>query len=334
MLRSSNVEEKGHLVDRLMAAHVASERVLVTVVSHMNGIHHHIAKYDVAVLTRECQRRLVLHESAQAVYRSGTVTHNVRAIRRVTLLQIMVYGGRAGDFRRTELRRSHWDLCTIVVCRMIGLTGVFLRLGLRFRFGATTRPVNVDNRQRVWRTVRVQHHRWVVRVLSQVQFQRVTVLRSVGTVGASVLIDVGMRLQVTVEHRFIHTRVRTLVTFERFRAEVIAQVILEVVLVLGDERALRAVQIENRYGNYLYGAKNYRLTVFKHKPLQTTFDNKEVGTLTKSITQSVDIDKDSVSVQRSNFFSVEMALAAYTILDKRSLSADVTTTIRFDSEDD
>ena len=46
----------------------------------------------------------------------------------------------------------------------------------------------------------------------------------------------------TVEHRFIHTRIRTLVAFERFRAVVIAQVIFEMVFVLGDEGAFRTGQ--------------------------------------------------------------------------------------------
>ena len=51
-----------------------------------------------------------------------------------------------------------------------------------------------------------------------------------------------MRLHVAVQHRLVDARVVALVAFERLGAEVVAQVVLQVVFVLGDERALGALQ--------------------------------------------------------------------------------------------
>ena len=51
-----------------------------------------------------------------------------------------------------------------------------------------------------------------------------------------------MRLHVTVQHRLVDARVVALVAFERLGAEMVAQVVLQVVLVLGDERTLGALQ--------------------------------------------------------------------------------------------
>ena len=79
-------------------------------------------------------------------------------------------------------------------------------------------------------------------VLPEVQFQAVAVLGGVCAVGAAVLIDVRVRLHVAVEHRLVDARVVTLVATERLRAEVVPEVVLEVVLVFGDERTLRALQ--------------------------------------------------------------------------------------------
>ena len=79
-------------------------------------------------------------------------------------------------------------------------------------------------------------------VLAQVQLQAVAVLRGVRAVGAPVLVDVRVRLHVAVQHRLVDARVVALGAAERLRAEVVAQVVLQVVLVLGDERTLRTLQ--------------------------------------------------------------------------------------------
>lgn len=130
----------------------------------------------------------------------------------------------------------------ILIVHLLVSVGSVHRLARRFLFRAPPRSVNVDDRQRVRRTIRVQHHRGLMRVLSQVEFQRVAIFSGVSTIGASVLINVRMRFEVAVQHRFVHARVRAFLAFERFRAEMIPQVIFQMVLVLGYEGAFRAGQ--------------------------------------------------------------------------------------------
>lgn len=79
-------------------------------------------------------------------------------------------------------------------------------------------------------------------VLTQVELQTVAVFGSVGTVGTTVLVHVSVRFHVTVQHRLVHARVITFVTLERFRAEVIAEVIFQMVFVLRDKRTPRTLQ--------------------------------------------------------------------------------------------
>ena len=74
------------------------------------------------------------------------------------------------------------------------------------------------------------------------QLQTVAVFSSVGTVGAAILVHVGVRLHVTVQHGLVDTRVVAFRALEGFRAEVIAEMVFEVVLVLGDKRTLRALE--------------------------------------------------------------------------------------------
>lgn len=56
------------------------------------------------------------------------------------------------------------------------------------------------------------------------------------------LIDVGVRFHVRVEHGFVDARVTAFGAFKRFRIEMIARVVLEVVFVFGHERTVRASQ--------------------------------------------------------------------------------------------
>ena len=79
-------------------------------------------------------------------------------------------------------------------------------------------------------------------VLAEVQLEAVAILGRVGAVGAAVLVHVRVRLHVTVEHRLVDARVVALVAAEGLRAEVIAQVVLQVVLVLRHKRTLRTLQ--------------------------------------------------------------------------------------------
>ena len=51
------------------------------------------------------------------------------------------------------------------------------------------------------RTVQIQYGRRLVTIFPQVKFQTVTVFSSVCAVSASILIDVCVRLHVTIQHR-------------------------------------------------------------------------------------------------------------------------------------
>ena len=90
--------------------------------------------------------------------------------------------------------------------------------------------------------VSVEDSRWVVVVLLEMQLETVAVLCGVCTVRTSVLVDVRVRLLMAVQHRFVDARVVAFLASERFRAEVVPEVIFEVVLVLGDEWTFRALQ--------------------------------------------------------------------------------------------
>ena len=69
-----------------------------------------------------------------------------------------------------------------------------------------------------------------------------TVFGGICAVVAAVLVDVRVRLHVRVEHRLVDARVGTFGTLERLGTEVVAHVVLQVVLVLGHERALGAAR--------------------------------------------------------------------------------------------
>jgi len=68
------------------------------------------------------------------------------------------------------------------------------------------------------------------------------VLGGVGAVGTSILADVAVRLGVTLEHRPVDAGVVAARAAERLGADVIAQVVLKVVLELGNERTFRTRQ--------------------------------------------------------------------------------------------
>lgn len=51
MIESEQMKEKLNPIRRLLTAHVASERILVAVVAHVHGVHHHIAEQKIAIGT-------------------------------------------------------------------------------------------------------------------------------------------------------------------------------------------------------------------------------------------------------------------------------------------
>jgi len=80
-------------------------------------------------------------------------------------------------------------------------------------------------------------------ILSKVKFETMTVFGCVGTIITPVLINVGVRLEMTVKHGFVDTGVIAFLTFERFASKMIPQVILQVVFVLCHEGTVRANQL-------------------------------------------------------------------------------------------
>ena len=109
-------------------------------------------------------------------------------------------------------------------------------------FGQQTQPrdLRVDALRQA--AVAVEDGGGLVVVLAQVQLEAVAVLGGVGAVGAAVLVDVGVRLHVRVEHGFVDARVVALAALVGLGAEVVAEVVLQVVLVLRHEGAARASQ--------------------------------------------------------------------------------------------
>ena len=103
-------------------------------------------------------------------------------------------------------------------------------LGLRFRV--------VDGQA----AVAVEYSSRFVVVFTEVELQTVAVFGGVRAVGTAVLIDIGVRLHVRIEHALVDARIVAFRAFERLRAEMIAQVIFQMVLVLGDERTFGALQ--------------------------------------------------------------------------------------------
>lgn len=145
-------------------------------------------------------------------------------------------------------RHFRWKLwlrrrcCNLSVAVNSGARACVIRRLDRLWFRTTTCSIHIYNRKWIRRTIGVQHHRWIVVILSQMKFQRVTVLGSIWTVGASILIDVRVRFKMAVKHGFVHTWIRTLAAFERFRAKMIPQVIFQMMFIFGDERTLWARQ--------------------------------------------------------------------------------------------
>lgn len=74
------------------------------------------------------------------------------------------------------------------------------------------------------------------------QLEAVAVLGGIITVCAAILIHGAVRLAMRVEHGFVDARVAALVALEGFLVLVLADVILQVMLELGDKRTLGALQ--------------------------------------------------------------------------------------------
>lgn len=93
---------------------------------------------------------------------------------------------------------------------------------------------------RVWAAIIIENHGGLVVVLLEVELQGVTVLGSIRAVCATVLVDIGVRLHVTVQHGLVNTAVIAMSAFEGLGAVVVPQVVLEMVLVLGHKNTFWA----------------------------------------------------------------------------------------------
>lgn len=140
---------------------------------------------------------------------------------------------------KLQLRRRCWNLSVAVNS---GARGSVIRRLCRLWFRTTTCSIHIYNRKWIRRSICVQHHRRIMVILSQMKFQRVTVLGGIWTVGASILVDIRVRFKMAIKHRFVHTWIWTLAAFERFWAKMISQVIFQMMFIFGDERALWAGQ--------------------------------------------------------------------------------------------
>lgn len=103
--------------------------------------------------------------------------------------------------------------------------------------------------------------------LVRVRLETVKVLGRVGALLTRVLGRFGVGLGVRAQHAHVDARVIALVTLERLLARVIAHVILQVVLVLGHERTLGA--LEQLLGLDVRRALMHPVVLFVHANEQT-----------------------------------------------------------------
>ena len=62
-----------------------------------------------------------------------------------------------------------------------------------------------------------------------------TVLGSIGTIGAAILVDVRVGFEMRVEHGLVHTGIGTFSALEGLGAEMVSQVVFQMMLVFRDE---------------------------------------------------------------------------------------------------
>lgn len=77
--------------------------------------------------------------------------------------------------------------------------------------------------------------------LCQVDFQAVAVLRGVAAVSASILINIGVRFHMAIQHGFINAFVIAFCALVGFRAYVITNVVVEMVPVFRNKGAFVAL---------------------------------------------------------------------------------------------
>ena len=78
----------------------------------------------------------------------------------------------------------------------------------------------------------VEHHGRLVGILLQVELQAVAVLGGIGAVGTAVLVHVVVAFHVAVQHGLVYTAVVAVCALKGLGAIMVAEVVLQVVLVL------------------------------------------------------------------------------------------------------
>ena len=79
-------------------------------------------------------------------------------------------------------------------------------------------------------------------VLPQVELQRMAVLGGIGAVGAAVLVHIGVRLHVRVQHGLVDAGIVALVAAKRLGTKVVSEVVLQVVFILGNKGTFRTLK--------------------------------------------------------------------------------------------
>lgn len=116
------------------------------------------------------------------------------------------------------------------------------RWATRLALRTAARAVDIDHQRGIGRAILVEDHAGLVAILAQMELEAVAVLGGVVAVGTAVLVDGAVGLAMRVEHGLVDAGVAALVALEGLLVLVLADVVLQVVLELGDERALGALQ--------------------------------------------------------------------------------------------
>lgn len=123
---------------------------------------------------------------------------------------------------------------------VIVVNGLFLVQAPLLR--SATSSINIDDGKGIGSSILVQHHGWLVLVFTEMQLERVAILGSVVAISTPVLVNVGVRLEMRVEHGLVDAGVGALGTLERLAPHVVPLVVFHVMFVLGDKWAFGTVE--------------------------------------------------------------------------------------------
>lgn len=112
---------------------------------------------------------------------------------------------------------------------------------------ATSCAMHINDWHRIGHTVRIKWYGRFMLILSQMQFQRMHIFRGIIAILTPILIHIGMRFQVGIQHGLIDARVRAFGAFEWLFALVIAQMIFVVMLEFRHKRAFGAANLLLRF---------------------------------------------------------------------------------------